>query len=159
MWTADCIYIAREGENSIIDSIPLAEAEQITASDQVEKSTNKDMTVRTTSTPDKEKSFASRRVYPDLAPEDKNGSDQTRFKMPTFQNKQRSDSSNRNNSKNGNTAETSKDDKAVLQINTIHDGFNSGIIFFVVSLQTYFSPNHGGRTNLLFQNLFQRFLP
>ena len=44
IWTSDCIYIARMGEENIIDSIPLAEADLITVSkedDQYAK--NKDL--------------------------------------------------------------------------------------------------------------------
>lgn len=67
VWTADCIYLAREDEDAVIDSIPLAETEKITASDQVEKSTNKDMTVRNNNL-DKEKAVGPRKVYPESTP-------------------------------------------------------------------------------------------
>ena len=121
VWTKDHIYIARAGENTFIDFLPLSETELISISEEVEKHTNKDMSVKETHHEhEKGAKHRNSRVHPEHVSEHDrwmNGSSSSFLVL---------DRSGRPEIRVEKGVEKPHEIKAVLQIHTIHDGFNSG---------------------------------
>ncbi len=101
MWTIDYIFISRVGEEVVIDSIPLYEADTITSSEALNESDEKAMV--------KGDAGGSRKIYPEDANEVKNK------KLKCLQ----------ENKIDGMKPAHTKG-KIVLKITTIPEGFNSG---------------------------------
>ena len=122
MWTKDHIYLARAGEETIIDFVPFSETELISDSEEVEKHTNKDMSVKGTPAYEIEKGMKSRNgdIDSEDVPDDRlvNG---FASGLLVFDRSGRADT----------RVEKPQENKAVLQIHTIHYGFNSGYDFCV----------------------------
>jgi hypothetical protein len=114
----DTIYITRPGEETVIDSIPLAEAEKITNSESLENSN-----IAATNGIIFNKDRASK-IYPDVS------ADMSTWNIrATFKKSQNGKVVDRaGTSLFGSLKAEREESKAMLQINTIPDGFNSGYL-------------------------------
>jgi hypothetical protein len=122
VWTVDYIYIARTGEETVIDSIPFAEAEKITNSEIL---AHNNIQAGHGLTFDKDRNGMPSKIHPE-SPADMNA-----WKIrATFKKSSQNGNGNVFNRSGtsffGSFKAEKEESHAMLQINTIPDGFNSG---------------------------------
>jgi hypothetical protein len=117
----DTIYITRPGEETVIDSIPLAEAEKITNSESLE---NGNIAATKRIIFNKDRNGMACKIYPDVSADMSTWNIRSTFKKS--QNGKVVDRAG--TSLFGSLKAEREESKAMLQINTIPDGFNSGYL-------------------------------
>jgi hypothetical protein len=141
VWTVDYIYIARTGEEAVIDSIPFAEVEKITNSESLDCN-NIQAAHRLIFDTDRRNGMASK-VHPDSSV------DMRAWKIrSSFQKYSQKVFDRTSTGIFGSFTEEKEESKVMLQINTVPDGFNSGCSvridpFILINL---LSPICAGRT-------------
>jgi hypothetical protein len=173
VWTAEYIYIARTGEDAIIDSIPFAEAEKISATQtsynevNPDQSQNMDVMLDLKASPAEQKTrigmASSRRIYDERDVSDViSKTSSMNIQQPVRKAKSMSGSSLVSRRFSSITRQepisensSTKDNKAVLRISTVAEGFNSGTpLAFVNSLSCRNRKPLLYRKDILFQDTF-----
>jgi hypothetical protein len=134
VWTANYVFIAKLNEEIVIDSIPFAEAEKVTNSSIVGHSesmrTMQSKPAENAANPEREskQDTSRRKIHPENSKSVRSWSISSKFQPERKEINSESLSSSMNGSSfNASTTGDNKESsKAILQINTIQDGFNSG---------------------------------
>ncbi len=131
VWTIDYIYISRTAEDTVIDSIPFSDADKVRVLEKLESIPSENVSRNSSEFDGKESAFekrwgdeSSRRVHPDSSTKLKKKATPL-SRVASIREKKEILDSDMDEAK-------TLDDELVLQITTIHEGFNSGIDFFVL---------------------------
>jgi hypothetical protein len=123
----DYIYIARPGEETLIDSVPFAEAEEIKSIESLDDNHTKASRGIIFEKP--ERNGIASRIHPDNSAETSASKIRSTLKKFSQNSKLLEGSST---SLFGGFKADKEESKAMLHINTVPDGFNSGVIYILI---------------------------
>jgi hypothetical protein len=140
VWTTSYVFIAKLNEEIVIDSIPFAEAEKVTTSSIVGHSgsmrTMQSKPAEHAANPerDSKQDTSRRKIHPENSKSVRSWNISSKFQPERKEiTSERVSSSMNGSSFNASTTglvtgDNKETSKAILQINTIQDGFNSGFL-------------------------------